>query len=75
MSNAIAAPPAVLPQIERALDTLGKDGYSVTAHENASGELSIVFAFGASEQTFKFRKDAWHAPEAVQKKIIDDLNI
>lgn len=75
MLNTIAAPPAVQRQIERALQTLGKEGYEASAREDPSGELSIVFTFGASEQTFKFRKNEWQAPEAVERKIISDLNI
>lgn len=75
MPNTITAPPAVYEQIERALRSLGKQGYSANAHEDAPGELSIVFTFGASEQTFKFHKEESSKGGAIERKIVDDLNI
>lgn len=75
MPNTIDAPPPVYEQIENALHSLGKEGYSANAHEEPSGELSVVFTFGASEQSFKFRKNEWQSPGAVERKIVDDLNI
>lgn len=71
----IDAPPVVHDEIERALRSLRKEGYSANAREEASGELSIVFTFGASEQSFKFNKNEWHAQGAVERKIVGDLNI
>ncbi|HEX7359754.1 MAG TPA: hypothetical protein VF283_04615 [Bryobacteraceae bacterium] len=75
MPNIISAPQTIREQIEEALRVLRKDGYSVQANEDPTGALSVVISFGASEQTFKFRETEWRTPGAVQKKVVDDLNI
>jgi hypothetical protein len=77
MANTIAGGTAeVTQQIEHALQVLKKDKYKAIVQPNeASGELSIRFEFGATDQTLKFKKDEWRKPGAIEKKIIDDLDI
>lgn len=74
MANTITGgTPEVTQQIEHALQILKKDRYKATVQQN--GELAIRFEFGATDQTIKFKKDDWRKPGAVEKKIIDDLDI
>lgn len=68
--------PEITEQIEHALRLLKKDKYKARVQEDGvSGELSIRFEFGATDQTLKFKKDEWRKKGAVEKKIIDDLDI
>ena len=72
----IEGSPEVREEIETALNTLKKDKYRATVHEDGgSGELSIVFEFGANDQTLKFKKEERNKRGAISKKIIDDLDI
>jgi hypothetical protein len=73
--NVVSAPPEVQDEIQRGLDTLKKHGYQVTAQPNSSGELTIDFKFGATEQTLKFTKDEWSKAGTVEKRIVDKLEI
>jgi len=67
--------PEVTQQIEHALQVLKKDRYKAAVQEDPAGDLAIRFEFGATDQTVKFKKDDWRKPGAVEKKIIDDLDI
>ena len=72
----IGGTPEVTEEIERALQILKKDKYKAAVQEDASsGELAIRFEFGATDQTLKFKKDEWHKAGAIEKKIVDDLDI
>ncbi len=73
--NVVSAPPEVQDEIKRGLDTLKKHGYQVTARQDSSGDLSIDFRFGASEQTLKFANDEWKKPGTVEKRIVENLDI
>jgi hypothetical protein len=77
MANTIVGgTPEVTQQIEHAFQVLKKDRYKATVQpDTGSGELAIRFEFGATDQTLKFKKDDWRKPGAVEKKIIDDLDI
>jgi len=77
MANTITGgSPEVREEIERALAVLKKDKYRAIVQENgSSGELSIRFEFGANDQTLKFTKDEQRNKGAIEKKIIDDLDI
>jgi hypothetical protein len=77
MANTIeSGSPEIREEIEHALQVLKKDKYKANVQENgASGELSIRFEFGATDQTLKFKKDEWRKKGAIEKKIIDDLDI
>jgi organic radical activating enzyme len=67
--------PEVREEIERALAALKKDKYKATVQEAGSGGLSITFEFGANDQTLKFDKDEQRNKGAIEKKIVDDLDI
>lgn len=73
--NVVTAPPEVQDEIIRALNVLKKGGYQVKASEASSGELSLDFRFGATEQQLKFAKDEWRNTGTVEKRIIDKLEI
>jgi hypothetical protein len=73
--NVITAPPELQEEINRALNVLKKGGYTVKANEDSSGELSLDFRFGATEQVMKFAKDEWRHKGTVEKRIIDKLEI
>jgi len=73
--NVITAPPEVQQEIEQALAELKKNGYQVTARQDASGDLVLDFQFGATEQTLKFPKQESQKPGTVKKRIIDKLEI
>lgn len=77
MANTIiGGSPEVREEIERALNVLKKDKYTATVQEDGrSGELSIRFEFGANDQTMKFSKDEQRNKGAIEKKIVDDLDI
>jgi hypothetical protein len=67
--------PEVREEIERALAVLKKDKYKATVQETEAGELSLRFEFGANDQTMKFDKNEQRNKGAIEKKIIDDLDI
>ena len=70
----IGGSPEVKDAIEQALIKLKKDKYKATVQEDGStGEFSIVFAFGANDQTLKFKKDAGKG--GIEQKIIEGLDI
>ncbi|HTU47782.1 MAG TPA: hypothetical protein VMF91_22175 [Bryobacteraceae bacterium] len=72
----IGGSPEVREEIERALKVLKKDKYTATVQEDgSSGELSIRFEFGANDQTLKFSKDEQRNKGAIEKKIVDGLDI
>ena len=71
----VGGSPGVREEIEHALQVLKKDKYKATVDEGTEGELSIRFEFGATDQTLKFKKDEGSKKGAVEKKIIDDLDI
>ncbi len=71
----IGGSPEVREEIERALTILKKDKYTAKVQETGSGELSIRFEFGANDQTLKFGKDEQQHRGAIEKKIVDDLDI
>ena len=71
----VGGPPEVTEEIEHALQVLKKDKYKAMVQEDGSGDLMIRFEFGATDQTMKFKKDEWRKKGAVEKKIIDDLDI
>ena len=77
MPNTISGgPPEVTQEIEHALQVLKKDKYKATVQEDpSSGDLAIRFEFGATDQTLKFRRDEWRKKGAIEKKIVDDLDI
>lgn len=76
MPNTITgALPEQAEEINQAFATLRKDGYKATVNQGTSGEVSIVFHFGESEQTLKFDKGEWQKKDAIARKIIDRLNI
>ena len=71
----IGGSPEVREEIERALAVLKKDKYTAKVEAIGSGELAIRFEFGANDQTMKFSKDEQQHKGAIEKKIIDDLDI
>lgn len=73
--NVVTAPPEVQDEINRALNVLKKGGYQVNASESPSGDLALDFKFGATEQVLKFTKDEWRNKGAVEKRIVDKLEI
>jgi hypothetical protein len=77
MANIIEGGSAeIREEIEHALQVLKKDKYTAIVHENGpEGDASIRFEFGATDQTLKFKKDEWLKRGAVEKKIIDKLDI
>ena len=66
--------PEIQGEIESALDELKKNNYKAVVQENGD-ELDIRFEFGANDQTLKFKQGDWRTAGAVQKKIVDDLDI
>jgi hypothetical protein len=74
-NTVIGASPEVQQEIEHALEMLKKNKYKATVGGETAGDLSIRFEFGATDQTLKFKKDEWRKKGAVEKKIIDDLDI
>ena len=73
--NVVTAPPEVQEEITRALDVLKKHGYRVTAQQDSSGNLSLDFRFGATEQTLKFTGDELEKKGTVEQRIVDKLEI
>ncbi len=74
-ANAISGPPEVEQEVERSLEKLKKRGYQVVAQPDPSGGLVLDFKFGATEQSIKFNRDEWQKPGAVEKRILDKLEI
>ena len=73
--NTITAPTQVESEIAAGLAVFKKNGYRVTAEQGASGELLLHFRFGEYEQTLKFDADEWQKAGAIQKRIVDKLEI
>jgi hypothetical protein len=73
--NIITASPQIEPEITAGLAVFKKNGYRVTAEEGASGELLLHFRFGEYEQTLKFDAGEWKNTGAIQKRIVDKLEI
>lgn len=67
--------PEVREEIERALTVLKKDKYKATVQEDGAGDLSIMFVFGANDQTLKFKKEEREKKGAIERKIIDKLEL
>jgi hypothetical protein len=75
-NTVVGGSPEVTGEIEHAFQVLKKNKYKAAVQEDASsGELAIRFEFGATDQTLKFKKDEWRKKGAIEKKIIDDLDI
>ena len=74
-SNVITAPPEVADEINRAFEFLKKRGYKVTANDPSAGQHVLVFKLGETEQKITFKEDEWHQRGAVEKRIIDKLEI
>jgi hypothetical protein len=74
-NTVIGGSPEVQEEIEHALQALRKNKYKATVGDGTAGELSIRFEFGATDQTLKFKKDEWRKKGAIEKKIIDGLDI
>lgn len=75
-NTVVGGSPEVTEEIERAFQVLKKDKYKAMVEEDASsGELAIRFEFGATDQTLKFKKGEWQKKGAVEKKIVEDLDI
>lgn len=75
-NTVVGGSPEIQAEIERALQVLKKDKYKAVVEDSgADGDLAIRFAFGATDQTLKFKKDEWRKTGAIEKKIVDDLDI
>lgn len=75
-TNTVMAPSDdVREEINRGLQTLKKNGYRAAVDQDASGGHSITFRFGENEQTLKFSDDEWRTKGAIEKKIVDKLDI
>ena len=75
-TNTVMAPSDELrEEIRRGLETLKKSGYQATVDQDSSGGHSITFKLGESGQTLKFSDEEWRTKGAVEKKIIDKLDI
>jgi hypothetical protein len=70
----IGSSPEVQDEIERALTVLKKNRYKATVQEDGSGDLSILFEFGANDQTLKIKKEE-RDNGGIEKKIVNDLDI
>jgi hypothetical protein len=72
----VGSSPEITEQVKRALDTLKKSRYQATVHDgDEAGEHAITFKLGATEQTIKFTGAEWTESGAVERKIIDKLEI
>lgn len=72
----VGSSPEITEQVKRALDTLKKSRYEATVHDGeAGGDHAITFKLGATEQTIKFTDAEWTESGAVERKIIDKLEI
>lgn len=69
----VGSSPEITEQVKRALDTLKKSRYQVNVHDG--GDHAITFKLGATEQTIKFTDAEWTESGAVERKIIDKLEI
>ena len=75
-NNVVATDPEVANQINRGLTALQKDGYGAKVVEGPdSDHFSIVFTFGESSQTMKLKKAEAQNKGAIEKQIVDRLNI
>ncbi len=75
-NNSVTAPSEeVRDEIDRGLEALKKSGYRATVDPDTSGGHSITFKFGENGQTLKFSDDEWRTKGAIEKKIIDKLDI
>ncbi len=75
-NNSITAPSEeIRDEIDRGLEVLKKTGYRATVDPGTSGGHSITFKFGENEQTLKLSDDEWRTKGAVEKRIIDNLDI
>ena len=77
MENVVVGSSAeITEQVKRALDTLKKSRYQATVHDSdGGGEHAITFKLGATEQTIKITDAEWTQSGAVERKIIDKLEI
>lgn len=75
-TNSVMAPSEdVREEIRRGLEALKKNGYQATVGQDPSGGYSITFKFGENGQTLKFSEEEWRTKGAIEKKIIDKLDI
>ena len=75
-TNTVMAPSEeVRDEITRGLEVLKKSGYRAAVEQDTVGGHSITFRFGATEQTLKFSDEEWRTKGAIEKKIIDKLDI
>lgn len=65
----------VREEITRALQALKKNGYQATVTQDPSAGHAITFKFGEYGQTLKFSDEEWRTKGAIEKKIIDKLDI
>ena len=75
-TNSITAPSEeVREEINRGLEVLRKSGYVASVDPDTATGHSITFRFGENGQTLKFSNDEWGTKGAIEKKIIDKLDI
>ena len=75
-TNSITAPSdEVREEINRGLEVLKKSGYVATVDPDSATGHSITFRFGENGQTLKFSDDEWRTKGAIEKKIVDKLDI
>ncbi len=75
-TNSVMAPSEeVREEISRGLEALKKNGYRVAVDQDTSGGHSITFKFGENEQTLKFSDEEWRTKGAIEKRIVDKLDI
>jgi hypothetical protein len=65
----------VREEITRGLEALKKSGYQARVAQDSSEGHSITFKFGENGQTLKFSDEEWRTKGAIEKKIIDNLDI
>ena len=77
MSNNIVAPaPEVNDEINRGLAALNKDGYEAKVVDGPDADqFSIIFTFGEASQTMKFKQSDARKKGAIERQIVDRLNI
>ena len=59
-------------EIEQALPSLGKHGYTASANETPHG-TSVVFTFGENAQVLNFTKDQIQKSGAIAASIVEHL--
>ena len=74
-NTVVGASPEIDEEINRALSTLKKRRYQATVQEDSSGQHAITFKLGETEQTMRFTDNEWRQKGAIEKKIIDKLEI